>query len=55
MKGKKYKSKIFDMPLAKRLLMGVQSSKIWVGMAEEVLKMNRERAIKHTIHHWLQS
>ena len=54
-KGKKYKSRIFDMPLAKRLLMGIQSSKIWVGMAEEVLKMNREMAIKHTIHQWLQS
>ena len=29
--------RIYDMPLKKRLGMGIQSSRIWVGMAEEVL------------------
>ena len=45
--------KIFDMPEHKRLLMGMQSSTIWVGMAEEAIRLNRENAIKNTIDHWL--
>ena len=49
----KYK-KIFDMPLKKRLLLGIQSTRLWVGLAEEVLKMNREMATKYNIVHWLQ-
>ena len=45
--------KIFDMPSHKRLQMGIQSSTIWVGMAEEAIRLNRENAIKNTIDHWL--
>ena len=45
---------IFDMPLKKRLRLGIQSTKLWVGMAEEVLRMDRENATKNTIVHWLQ-
>ena len=44
---------IFELPLKKRLKMGLQSTKIWVGMAEEVIRMDRENAIKNTIDHWL--
>ena len=46
--------KIFDMPMYKRLRFGIQSITLWVGMAEEVLKLHRENAVKNTIHHWLQ-
>ena len=46
--------RIYDMPLKKRLGMGIQSSRIWVGMAEEVLRLQREKATKNTLHHWLQ-
>ena len=53
LKGKKQK-KIFDMPLKKRLLLGIQSTRLWVGMAEEVLRMDREMATKYNITHWLQ-
>jgi hypothetical protein len=45
---------IFKLPKEKRLKMGVQSLSIWIGMAEEVLKMHRETATKLTIHRWLQ-
>ena len=34
--------RIFDMPINKRLRMGIQSSRTWVGMAEEVLRLHRE-------------
>ena len=53
LKGKKQK-KIFDMPIKKRLLLGIQSTRLWVGMAEEVLRMDREMATKYNITHWLQ-
>ena len=46
--------KIFDMPLYKRLRFGIQSITLWAGMAEEVLKLHRENAVKNTLHHWLQ-
>ena len=46
--------KVFDMPLVKRLRMGIQSTTIWVGLAEEVLRLHREKATKNTLHHWLQ-
>ena len=46
-------SGIFDMPLYKRIRFGIQSMTIWVGMAEEVLKLHRENATKNTILHWL--
>ena len=46
--------KIFEMPLYKRLRYGIQSITLWVGMAEEVLKLHRENATKMTIVHWLQ-
>ena len=45
---------IFDLPQEKRKKMGIQSTKIWIGMAEEVLRLHRENAIKYTIHQWLQ-
>ena len=45
--------RIFDMPINKRLGMGIQSSLIWVGMAEEVLRLHRENATKNTLDHWL--
>ena len=45
--------RIYDMPQKKRLGMGIQSSRIWVGMAEEVLKLHREKSTLNTIDHWL--
>ena len=48
------KRKVFNMPLRQRLRMGVQSSKLWVGLAEEVLRRQRENREKNTLHHWLQ-
>ena len=36
---------IFDMPLYKQSRFGVQSITLWVGMAEEVLKLHRENAV----------
>ena len=46
--------KIFDMPLYKRIRFGVQSITLWIGMAEEVLRLHRENVAKNTLHHWLQ-
>ena len=46
--------KIFEMPLYKRLRYGIQSITLWVGMAEEVLKLHRENTTKMIIVHWLQ-
>ena len=46
--------RIFEMPLYKRLRFGIQSITLWVGMAEEVLKLHRENATRRTIHTWLQ-
>ena len=45
--------RIFDMPLYKRIRFGVQSITLWVGMAEEVLKLHRENAAKNTILQWI--
>ena len=45
---------IFNMPKEKRQNMGIQSTKLWIGMAEEVLRLHRETATKLTIHQWLQ-
>jgi hypothetical protein len=47
--------RIFDMPLKKRLKMGLQSTVLWVGMAEEVLRLDRETATKNTLDLWIQS
>ena len=52
LRGSKY-SGIFDMPLYKRIRFGVQSITLWVGMAEEVLKLHPENAAKNTILQWL--
>ena len=52
--GKKEEEGVFSMPILKRLRLGLHSTKLWVGMAEEVLRLHRERAIKNTLHHWLQ-
>ena len=46
---------IFAMNLNKRIKMGIQSLILWVGKAEEVLKLHREEADKNTIHRWLDS
>ena len=45
---------IFDMPQEKMKKMGIQSTKLWIGMAKEVLRFLRKNAIKYTIHQWLQ-
>ena len=49
-----YNKKVFNMPLKKRLRMGIQSSKIWVGLAEEVLRLNREKATRNKLFNWLE-
>ena len=46
--------KVFSMPLTKRLKMGLQSTIIWIGLAEEVLRLQRDNVKKNTLHHWLQ-
>ena len=48
------KRRIFDMPLDKRLQMGIHSSTLWIGLAEEVLRRHREQLARNTLHHWLQ-
>jgi hypothetical protein len=48
-------SSIFDLPMEKRQNMGVQATVLWIGMAEEVLRLHRENATKSTLHQWLQS
>ena len=45
--------KIFNMSLSQRLKQGVQSLELWVGKAEEVLKLHREEADKNTLDRWL--
>jgi hypothetical protein len=45
--------KIFDMPLGKRQKMGIHSTKIWISMAEEVLRLHCEKTTKLTLHQWL--
>ena len=49
----KQRKQVYSMPLKKRLELGFHSLTLWVGMAEEVLKQNREQAAKLTIHHWI--
>lgn len=51
----KQKKNLYSVPLEKRLKFGVQALTLWVGKAEEVLKLNREQAAKYTIPHWLGS
>ena len=46
--------RVFNIPLQKRLGMGIQSSRLWVSLAEEVLRRHRETITKNTLHHWLQ-
>ena len=53
MRGTRY-YRIFKMPLKKRLKMGVQANTIWIGMAEESLRLHREMQTKNTIDRWLQ-
>ena len=52
--GMREKKRLFSMPMCKRLNMGIQSTKLWVGMAEEVLRLHREKATQLTINQWLQ-
>ena len=49
----KQRKRVYSMPLKKRLELGFHSLTLWVGMAEEVQKQNREQAAKLTIHHWI--
>ena len=44
---------IFNMKLSKRISQGIQSLTLWVGKAEEVLKLHREEADKNTLDRWL--
>ena len=53
LKGTKFAS-IFSLAKEKRKNMGVHSTKIWIDMAEESLRLHRENATKNTIHQWLQ-
>ena len=48
------KRRVFSMPLKQRLGMGIHSSKLWISLAEEMLRRHREKAKKATIYHWLQ-
>ena len=46
--------RLFAIPMKKRMKFGIQALTLWVGKAEEVLKLNREQADKYTIHRWLE-
>jgi len=48
--GKKH----FYMPVNKRTKQGLQSMKIWISTAEEIIRQHREEATKNTIDHWLK-
>ena len=52
LKGSKYRL-IFKMSLPQRLKSGIQSLTLWIGKAEEVLRLHREEADKNTISRWL--
>ena len=52
LRGSPYR-RIFSMKLSQRKKMGIQSLTLWVGKAEEVLKLHREEADKNTITRWL--
>ena len=45
--------RIFAMRVSQRIKMGIQSLTLWVGKAEEVLKLHREEADRNTIRRWL--
>ena len=47
-------SRVFKMPLKKRLKLGIQANTIWVGMAEETLRLHREMMTRNTIDRWIQ-
>jgi hypothetical protein len=51
-RGTKY-YKIFTMALKKRLKLGLQANTIWIGMAEEALRLHREMMSKNTLNNWL--
>lgn len=46
--------RIFDMRLSQHIKQGVQSLELWIGKAEEVLKLHREESDKNTIDRWLR-
>ena len=52
LRGSPYR-RIFNMKLSKRISHGIQSLTLWVGKAEEVLKLHREEADKNTLDRWL--
>ena len=53
--SEKQRKNLFGVPLEKRMKFGVQALILWIGKAEEVLKLNREQAAKYMIHQWLGS
>ena len=50
----KTRRRVFNLPLKKRLGMGIQSSKLWINLAEKVLRIHRGKRTNNTLHHWLQ-
>ena len=46
--------KHFYTPINKRLKQGNYSMKVWLSTAEEIIRLDRERATKNTIVHWIQ-
>ena len=44
----------FYMPVHKRTNQGTHSMKIWISTAEEIVRMNREKATQNTIDRWLR-
>ena len=44
---------VFAMRMSQRIKLGVQALTLWMGKAEEVLKLHREEAEKNTIDRWL--
>ena len=45
--------KVFNMSVEKRVRQGVHSLILWIGKAEEVLKLHREESDKTTIDRWI--
>jgi hypothetical protein len=44
--------KIFNMAIEKRSKLGIQANTIWIGMAEEALRLHREMMSKNTLNSW---
>lgn len=46
--------RIFEMDLGKRIKLGIHSLRLWIGKAEEVLKLHREEADRNMIDRWIR-